>query len=258
MAALLEHLNDRQEASYLVTELATQIVTEESDVTAKLQYIDRLVRHAKKPMMAEDAERMRVLLLDPDTAKYFTDPLTALRDGSYIRLAAISTETHLRGVASYVAASSVIFAHSFLEYTLDTLLKISRLCDIQSWLVLLGNKTVAISSIVERGSEAPLEEKLREFVASLRKEGLLRQVSLLATFLKRSISQSGVINYTYDPDRVKELDDLRHTFAHHRKKEYTIEAASSDVTYLYRTAFHFLDLTVHRYDLYGAHRPKGI
>jgi hypothetical protein len=256
MPSLLEHLHDRQEASYLVTELATQIVTEEADVTAKLQYIDRLVKHAKKPMMAEGAERMRVLLLDPDTAKYFTNPLQTLRDGSYIQLAAISTETHLRGVASYVAASSVIFAHSFLEYTIDTLLKISRLCDIQSWLFLLGSRAVPISSILERGTEATLEEKLRDFLASQRKDGLMKQISLLTTFLKRSISKSGVINYAYDPDRVEELDTLRHTFAHHRKKEYTIESATSDVTYLYRTAFHFLDLTVHRYDLYGANRPK--
>ena len=95
MVPLLAHLHDRQEACYLVTELATQIVTEEAGVTAKLQYIDRLVKHANKPMMAEDAERMRVLLLDPDTAKYFSDPLQTLRDGSYILFAAISTEMHL-------------------------------------------------------------------------------------------------------------------------------------------------------------------
>lgn len=46
-------------------------------------------------MMAEDAERMRVLLLDSDTAKYFSDPLQTLRDGSYILFASISTEMHL-------------------------------------------------------------------------------------------------------------------------------------------------------------------
>ncbi len=203
MTALLEYLHDRQEASYLVTELATQIITEEADVTAKLRYIDRLVKHAVRPMMTEDAERMRALLLDPDTAKYFPDPLKAVQDGSYIQLAAISTDMHLRGVASYVAASSVIFAHSFLEYALDIMLKITRLCDVQSWLILLGNKTVAISTILERGSEASLEEKLREFVAAQRKEGLLKEISLLATILKRSITKSGVLNYTYDSDRIK-------------------------------------------------------
>jgi hypothetical protein len=84
MVPLLARLHDRQEACYLVTELATQIVTEEAGVTAKLQYIDRLVEHANKPMMAEDAERMRVLLLDPDTAKYFSDPLQTLRDADPI------------------------------------------------------------------------------------------------------------------------------------------------------------------------------
>jgi hypothetical protein len=175
MTALLEYLHDRQEASYLVTELATQIITEEADVTTKLQYIDRLVKRAVKPMMAEDAERLRTLLLDPDTAKYFPDPLKAIQDGSYIQLAAISTDMNLKGVASYVSASSVIFAHSFLESVLDTLLKISRLCDVHSWLILLGNKTVPISTILERGSEASVEEKLQDFVAAQRKEGLLRK-----------------------------------------------------------------------------------
>src|SRR5258706_212077 len=133
---MLEHLQDLKEASYLVTDLATQIITENADVTAKLQYVDRLVRHADQPIKAEDAQR---------------------------------------------------------------------------------------------------------------KEGLLKRISLLATFLKGSISKSGVIDYTYDSDRMEELDKVRHAFAHWGKKEYTIEAASSDIRYLYLTALHFLDLTVHRY-----------
>src|SRR5438270_8791627 len=101
---MLERLQDRTEASYLVTELATEIVTGESDVTAKLDYIDRLIHHAKEPMMQEDAQKMRVLLLRPESARYFPQPLEAVQDGSYVRMAAAATELHLHGVASYVAA----------------------------------------------------------------------------------------------------------------------------------------------------------
>jgi hypothetical protein len=205
----------------------------------------------------EDANQLRRLMLLPDTAKYFVGSTFSVHDGSYRLVAAKHTETQLNAVTSYVAASGLVYAHSFLEFVLETLLQMTRLCDIAPWLSFIGNKDISIVAIVKDEFEPAIETKLNKFIASLHNEGLLNKVDYLANVLKCSIVKSGVIDYTYDPKRIKRIDTLRHDLSHHRKKDYTIETAQADITYVYRTAFHFLDLVVHRYDLYGAQRPES-
>jgi hypothetical protein len=90
---MLDYLHNPKEAAYLLTEVAEKIIVDEGDVVAS-------------------------------TTKYFTNPSEHLKTGAYRELAAISTENHLKGVIAYVAASGLIFAHSFLEESLDTTLKL--------------------------------------------------------------------------------------------------------------------------------------
>jgi hypothetical protein len=171
---------NRTEASYLMTELARRILEEEADVLAKLRYIQRTVAYAKNAVAVEDANELRLLMVAPDTAKYFAGSTFSVHDGSYRSVAAKNAETQLKAVMSYVAASGLVFAHSFLEFALETLLQMTRLCDIAPWLSFIGNKDVSISAIVETGLEPAIETKLNKFIASLYKEGLLDKVDYLA------------------------------------------------------------------------------
>jgi hypothetical protein len=157
---------------------------------------------------------------------------------------------------SYVAASGLVFAHSFLEFVLESVLRMTRLCDASAWVALISDKTIPILKLRESGLEPAVEARLNDFVAALRKESLRTKIDTLAKLLKRSITTSNIRDYTYDPDRLTEIDRLRHDLAHHRKKDYTLEQAESDLVYLYHTSFHFLDVVVHHYDLQGANRPK--
>ena len=120
----------------------------------------------------------------------------------------------------------------------------------------VGSKTIPIAALLDPGFEPAAEAKLNDYVAALHKESLLDKIDVLAKLLKRSITSSNVRDYTYDPTRLADIDLLRHQLAHHRKKDYTPEQAESDLVYLYRSSFHFLDLVVHRYDLHGAYRLK--
>jgi hypothetical protein len=253
---MLEQLHDTTEASYLVTDLATRIIVEESDVMSKLRYIRRTIAYAKDAVTLEDAEELRMLMLSRDAAKYFQGAQFSVHDGSYLAVSAKNTENHLSAGMSYVAASGLVFAHSFLEFVLETLLRMTRLCDAAAWLAFLGNKQILVSTLVETGFESAAESKLNDFVDALSKESVLTKINTLAQLLKGSIATSNLRDYTYDPVRLTKIDSLRHELAHHRKKDYTLEQAEADVVFLYRTSFHFLDLVVHRYDLHGAHRPR--
>jgi hypothetical protein len=253
---MLEYLHDRTEASYLVTELTTRIFEEESDVLSKLRYIRRTITYAKDAVAVEDAQELRLLMLSPESAKYFQGLQFNLHDDSYLAVAAKNTDSQLLGVTSYVAASGLVFAHSFLEFVLETLLRITRLCDISAWLDFIANKTITVSALRDTGIEPAAEMKLNDFVNSLSKEGLLTKVDTLAKLLKRSITKSSVRDYSYDPVRLSQIDDLRHKLAHHRKKDYSLDQAESDLVYLSRTALHFLILVVGCYGLHGTYRPK--
>lgn len=254
---MLEYLQDRTEASYLVTELATRIIEEELDVISKLRYIRRTVACAKGVVTVEDAEQLRQLMLVPDAAKYFEGARFSLHDGSYLSVSAKNTESQLSAVMSYVAASGLVFAHSFLEFVIESLLRMTRLCDAASWLPVISSKTIPISTLLDPGFERALEFKLNDHMATLAKESLLLKINVLTRILKCSITTSSVIDYTYNNGRITEIDSLRHVLAHHNKKDYTIDQAEADIVYVYRTAFHFLDLVTHRYELLGAYRPSS-
>jgi hypothetical protein len=254
---MLEYLHNPNEASYLLTELAEKILVDQGDVITKLNYIDRVVTAARTPVLEEDAETLKGLMSDRSMAKYFKgNPSEHLKSGNYRAIAAISTEAHLKGVISYVAASGLIFAHSFLEESLDTTLKITRLVDIESWLSFISDRTVTVGSIVDKSLEAAIEDKITSFVTTLRRDGILKQIDVLAKILRKSITKSGVRDYNYDREKIVALDDLRHRQAHRRSTEYTIDNARKDVRYLQLTALHFLDLVTFKYDLHGANRPK--
>jgi hypothetical protein len=253
---MLEYLHNPKEAAYLLTELAEKIIVDEGDVVAKLNYIERVVTAARMPLLQEDAATLKNLMSDPSTTRYFTNPSEHLKTGAYRELAAISTETHLKGVIAYVAASGLIFAHSFLEESLDTTLKIARLIDIQPWLGFISERSITVGSITEKTLEASLEDKINAFVTAIRKEGLLKRIELLSRILRKSIATSGMRDYTYDAERTGRLDELRHQLAHRQPVQYTVNDALKDIRYLYSTALHFLDLVTFKYDLHGANRPK--
>jgi hypothetical protein len=255
---MLEHLHNPKEASYLLSELAEKIVVHQGDVITKLNYIDRVVTVARTPVLEEDAVTLKELMNDPSMAKYFKgDPAEHLKSGNYRAIAAISTEAHLKGVISYVAASGLIFAHSLLEESLDTTLKITRLVDIEPWLGFVSDRTVTVGSILDKSVEGSLEDKVASFVSALRRDGILKQIDMLAKILRKSITKSHVRDYNYDRERIASLDELRHELAHRRSIEYTIDNARKDVRYLQLTALHFLDLVTFKYDLHGANRPKS-
>jgi hypothetical protein len=254
---MLESLENRDEACYMVTEIVGSIFTEESDTISKLNYIQRAVTQAHSTIAVEDAVNLRQLMLNPKMAKYFAGAKFAVQDGSYLPVAADATAKQLTGIMSYVAASGLIFAHSFLESAIENLLKMSRLCDINSWVGFLSTKTIPVATILDSNVEVALEAKLKEFVEDIQKQSLLFKIEKLSKLLKRSITKSSVKNYTYDATRLQSIDDLRHELAHHQKKDYTIKQAEEDMRYLYRTAFHFLDLTVDKYNLQGQWRPAS-
>lgn len=251
---MLESLENRNEACYMVPEIVESIFDEKTAVISKLDYIRRAVTQAHPTIAFEDATNLRQLMLDPNMSRYFRGAKFAVHDESYLPVAAESTTKQLRGIMSYVATSGLVFSHSDLESTIERLLKISRLCDINAWMSFIENKQIPVSTI-RNGLETALASKLEAYIIDLHKESLLFKIEQLSKLLKRSVTQSAVKDYVYDASRLGALDELRHNLAHHSKKDYSIEQAQIDITYLYHTALHFLDLTVERYDLQGQWRP---
>jgi hypothetical protein len=251
---MLESLENRDEACYMVPEIVESILVEKAASISKLDYIRRAVTQAHPTIAFEDAINLCQLMLDPSMSRYFHGAKFAAHDESYLPVAAESTAKQLRGIMSYVATSGLVFSHSDLESTIERLLKISQLCDINAWMSFIESKQIPISTI-RNDLETGLATKLEVYIIELHRESLLIKIGQLEKLLKRSITQSAVKDYVYDASRLRALDKLRHDLAHQSKKDYTIEEAQSDITYLYNTAFHFLVLTVERYDLQGQWRP---
>jgi hypothetical protein len=77
---MLESLENRSEACYMIREIMESILVEEADATSKLGYIRRAVTQANPTIVAEDANNLRQHMLNPNMAKYFVRTNFAVHD----------------------------------------------------------------------------------------------------------------------------------------------------------------------------------
>jgi hypothetical protein len=79
---MLETLENRNEACYMVPEIVESIFVEKAAAISKLDYIRRAVTQAHPTIVFEDATNLRQLMLDPNMSRYFRGAKFAVHDES--------------------------------------------------------------------------------------------------------------------------------------------------------------------------------
>ena len=253
---MLEHLQDLQEASYLLTEAAADLFEQERNITSKLKYTKRAIMASIEGIAEEDAQSLRSAMLNPETAEYFKEVAFSPHDNSHKTAVAQSTTEQMNGALSFVGSMGLVFAHSFFEDFLMNCFKIITCQEPNAWVQKIGKKTVALEELAAVSFAELASQKLASHLTELKEKSLIKKISEFESMVRLSHAPSEVRGFIYDVEEIRRLDDLRHAFAHRRLTSYDVSEAEKDIEYLFRTAFHFLTLLLRKYDLKGAYRPK--
>jgi hypothetical protein len=262
---MLEYLEDRFEATYLIPEWAERLMVAHAEAKTALSHIEKAVTESKSKLVQDEERSLVQLFHEPSVAHIMGHMLFKLEDGTYKAAAQKMVEDRAVGAVGYVGAMVLISLHSFLEEFVLELLRMTRLCEIKLWLDLLAkgdkelhvSKNVEVSTLIQGGVEKTLEEKLQKVCDEIQRLGLMSKIQKLLGILKVDAGKSEFDGYSFDLVKLKKIDDCRHDFAHRRRKEYSRADAEADLLYLVMTGFHLLTLTMRRFGITGALRPIG-
>jgi hypothetical protein len=146
-----------------------------------------------------------------------------------------------------VDAASIVFAHSVLDDTAWSYLRVCALACPADWEAIIAKKQISLASVREKSFEAVRNEKIKEKLDELERKPLLEKVELLLQLCKPPETYAPVNNYVYDRDRLRQIDEVRNGIIHKDGMGKTLDNIEDDLDFVQKTAIYFLALVNLRY-----------
>ena len=124
------------------------------------------------------------------------------------------TEATVRYGQMGVDAASIVFAHSMLDGAALDYCRVTALVAPRDWEITLDQRQIRLSEARELGYDEMLKRKLDEYFKQLEYESLLKKADLLFARCQPPDKWSPMRNYTYDRNRLEQLDSYRHEIIH--------------------------------------------
>jgi len=245
----------RTEAGCRCFEILTSILEEHEDVYVSLACTARLLAHGAPAVLDEVAKAIEELKNKrPEDLIGAIDLLPSNASVALMRNAPVEVFSK---VERQMSLSVLISAHAFFESVIQDLLRMTTLCDRESWLAEVAGKSVAFGDIKSRGLDDSAKALFEKELGKLSLAGMPAMVGKLLKFCKGNVTtKSHFQNYQLDTERLRALDKLRHDYAHRRTKaSYSLQRADADLRYLTITAIHLVTCIMDAFDLNGQHRP---
>lgn len=155
------------------------------------------------------------ILKTPYGNRFFTDKNKFLKlVGGFEAYVESSAKNRASQFTNMVEAASLIYAHSILDAITYDLFVVSSLLSPSSWRTYVERKKVVFSDVLSKSAQQIEREMVSSCVASLERESLLKKIEILHSICKPPKMFSPIHEYTFDPERLKRLDDLRHEIVH--------------------------------------------
>lgn len=244
------------EAGIRAFEIMTSVLEEHEDVYVSLACTGRLLAHGAPAVVAEIAKVVEEWQSKP--AEEMDKLVDLLPVNAFVALARVDPTEAFKKVERQVSISALVTAHAFFESVIKDLLRVTILCNRQKWNEVVRDRNIAIGDAFEKGLQQCTDDLFEKELNRLSLAGMPALTSRLLSFCNGNVTtKTHFQNYTLDIERLKELDQLRHTYAHRRtKNHYSIRAAETDLRYLTITALHLVTCIMEAYGLKGQHREE--
>jgi hypothetical protein len=206
------------------------------------------------PAVAPDLQRENLgfltgLLRSAVGGRYFADPQKILREQRHVELARLTTDTVVQTTSNVTDAASIIFGHAILDATLFDFCTACAIVAPFDWLRFIGSRKISLDELHKHPKLDLLGDVLAAALEDFERESLLKKADRLFALCQPPADHQGVIGYTYNRERLEQIDRLRHDIVHRIKIKDPIPKCDELLLYLDQTGFHLMSLPNHKYDL---------
>lgn len=153
-----------------------------------------------------------------------------------------------------IEVASLVYMHSVLDALLFDLLECTADLDRNRWLQYIAqqknDRRILPREIIEKSKAQLVDELLSKCLNRFRGKSIMRKCKRIFEICSSSKNCQFLPDYVYDEKKIKEIDDLRHDVIHGLKINLPIPDVEEKLTYLKRTALHFLAMIKVEFKLY--------
>lgn len=190
------------------------------------------------------------LFNDPQHEKLFIDKQKAYETlGGVEALGSEMAQDQIRNYKASVDAASLVFAHSVVDNATLNYCFCCALVNPSDWEKFVEKKKVSIEDIKGISVDEILGKKVHEYISSLDRESLLLKADRLFQVCQPPIGFAPLHHYTYERDRLLQLDEMRHDIVHKSTSVPMLPNGDNDIWFLQQTVNFFMALVNSRYDL---------
>jgi hypothetical protein len=124
------------------------------------------------------------------------------------------TSKQLDTVSRAVAAASIVFMHSAVDSAVYDLCRVFALVEPSDWEPSIIEQKVALGAFKGSDYDTLLRQHPDKHLATLQRQSLLAKIDRLFQLCQPEASSTLVKGYVYDRERVRAIDEERHSIVH--------------------------------------------
>ena len=159
------------------------------------------------------------------------------------------TEAAITSARAAIDAASLVFAQSVLDDCAWSCLKVCSLANPADWEPIIAEKKASFAAYSGKTHDVIRDEMIQEKLKQLERDSLLKKADLLFQLCTPPSGYVPINNYTYDRDRLENIDDARHGIIHKNSMGKPVVNIDDDLDFISKTANYLLALVNHKYSV---------
>jgi len=237
-----------QQAEQLFTRVLTNVTNRWAATSGLLKTAQAGSALASTHIAQDNRQFVEAFLSDPGNDRLFGDKAGFVAwAGGADGLSANITREQLANFSHAVDAAALVFMHAALDAAVSDLCRVTALLAPGDWETFLEDQKVTLSQLKGTTYDALLAAKLETHLDALDRESLLKRVDRMFALCRPPKDFDPMRNYTFDRNRVDQIDRLRQRIVHGDDPFTPIADIPIQVEYMAKTAMFMMTLVNHRY-----------
>ncbi|MFH1861712.1 MAG: hypothetical protein ABH878_02765, partial [bacterium] len=146
--------------------------------------------------------------------------------------------------------ASIVFAHSVLDAAaFDFLRVIELIAPLEELEVFVEKTKITLVDAKMSTYDEIAKCKIKNFINDLERSSLLEKIDKIFQICQPPAHYSNVKQYKFDRDKLKILDDLRHSIVHSISNNSLLSNCDDSIEYFWKTSYFLMNLVNYKYKL---------
>ena len=191
----------------------------------------------------------RSLGSDPKYDGLIKDQKEFLRQGMADKIGSAMVENSLNNYNAAIDATSLIFAHSVLDSVAYDCCEISATIAPDDWVADIKSMKLELGDALTYERDALITANIQKLLSRIERMSLLKKIEFIFKRCPPPNKELLTESYTFDRDRLLQLDQLRHDIIHSNKPLIKLPRGDKDIYFFRQTCVFLLVLLHHRYNI---------